>query len=58
VAVVEQTQARTQLQPGRIALTALAGLLWLLGWLAGTVWSAVLWSGTAIKLGWTDSRRR
>jgi hypothetical protein len=57
VAVLEQvdTQSR-QLRVGRAALLALAGVLWLLGWLAGWLWRAVLWSGAAIKLGWTDSR--
>jgi hypothetical protein len=57
VAVVEQAPTRTRrVDVARVVLLPLAGLLWLLGWLAGTIWSAVLWSGAAIKLGWTDSR--
>jgi hypothetical protein len=59
VAVLEQTHtANRQLQVGRIVLTVLAAPLWLLGWLAGTVALAILWMCAAIKLGWTDSRRR
>ena len=57
MAVVEQAPTRTsRVDIARIMLLPLAGLLWLLGWLPGKVWSAVLWSGAAIKLGWTDSR--
>jgi hypothetical protein len=57
MAVVERVNSQTRrVDVARIMLLPLAGLLWLLGFAAGKIWSTVLWSGAAIKLGWTDSR--
>jgi hypothetical protein len=57
MAAIEQVSTRTRrIDAARVVLLPLAGLLWLLGFAAGKIWSAVLWSGAAIKLGWTDSR--
>lgn len=48
-------------RPGRTILLALAGLLYALGWLVakafGLAWLAVAWTGTAVKVGWTDGRK-
>lgn len=47
-------------QFGRAVLTAIAAVLFGLGWLAakavGVVWLAVAWSWTAVRLGWTEAR--
>lgn len=44
----------------RTALTALAGLLWLIGFAMAKafalVWFAAAWAWTAIRLGWSDAR--
>jgi hypothetical protein len=37
-----------------ILLTVLAGVLWLLGWLAAKVSLAALWMVAAVGLGWSD----
>lgn len=54
------TEAR-EVHFGRTVLTLIAGLLWCIGWLAaktlGTIWLAVAWSCTAVKVGWVDARR-
>lgn len=55
------TQEARQVRFWRTVLTALAGLLFGLGWLAakacGVVWLAVVWSVTAARLGWQEARR-
>ena len=52
-------QAR-QVRPGRTLLLALAGILYGIGWLTakafGILWFAVAWTGTAVKVGWSDAR--
>lgn len=44
----------------RTVLTAIAGVLYGLGWLAGRtftlLWRAVAWVGVAVKVGWQDAR--
>jgi uncharacterized membrane protein YciS (DUF1049 family) len=42
----------------RALLTALAAVLFALGWVAGKIALALSWTGAAIKLGWTDARKR
>lgn len=41
--------------------TALAGLLWGLGWLTAKafalVWLALAWAVVAVRVGWADGRR-
>lgn len=48
-------------RPGRTILLALAGLLYALGWIVakafGLLWFAAAWTGTAVKVGWTDARK-
>lgn len=55
MAVVEQT---SQAPPGRAALVAVAGVLWLLGWLVGKVCVATVWVWAALQVGWLDARAR
>lgn len=47
---------------GRTVLTALAGVLYLLGYgtarVAGAVWLGLVWAYTAVALGWHDARTR
>jgi hypothetical protein len=54
------TSEARQIRFRRIALTLLAGLLWLIGWTTGKtlggIWLALAWSMTAIRLGWTEAR--
>lgn len=45
----------------RTVATALAGLLWGIGWLAAKTcaltWLALAWSVVAVRVGWADARR-
>jgi hypothetical protein len=45
---------------GRAVLTAVAAVLFGIGWLAakvvGVVWLTIAWSWTAVRLGWTEAR--
>lgn len=42
-----------------LALLTLGGLLYGIGWTARRViWPALVWMGTAVKLGWEDGRKR
>ncbi|MFJ9114473.1 hypothetical protein ACIRJO_02875 [Streptomyces sp. NPDC102394] len=55
------TEQARQVKFWRSVLTALAGLLFGLGWLAAKtfalLWLAGVWSVTAVKLGWQEARR-
>jgi hypothetical protein len=48
-------------RPGRTILLSLAGLLYALGWLTAKafagLWFAAAWTGTAVRVGWTDARK-
>lgn len=67
VAVLERvpldriTVEAQEVRPGRTLLLALAGLLYGIGWLTakafGLLWFAAVWTGTAVKVGWTDARK-
>lgn len=57
-----------QADVGKLALTALAAVLYSIGWIAGKVFTIVarilvlairgaVWAGLAVKLGWTESRK-
>lgn len=59
-------QAR-EIEFGRILLTTLAAILYVVGWLAaktvvligkvlGAVWLGLAWSAVAVKVGWTEAR--
>jgi hypothetical protein len=57
MAVVERTETQTrQLEVRRILLTTLAAPLWLLGFLSGKAWLAILWLCVAVRVGWMDAR--
>lgn len=61
VATLDQVSARARdIHLGRVLLTALAAVLFALGWLAArTVTGAVtvtLWCAAAVALGWRDAR--
>jgi hypothetical protein len=43
---------------GRMLLTALAALLYLLGWLPARAVAALGWAIAAVKVGWAEGRRR
>lgn len=55
------TAEARQIQLGRAILTAIAAVLYLIGWVPSrvtqAVWMALAWSGTAVKVGWVDARR-
>lgn len=54
------TQARltaSTLTPGRAFLAILTGVLFAVGWLAAKSWFAVVWTMTAVSLGWQDAQR-
>ena len=52
-------QAR-RVEFARTVLTILAGLFWLVGWLAGKslglIWLGLAWSAAAVRVGWSDAR--
>lgn len=54
------TEAK-QVRPGRTFLLAVAGLLYAVGWVTakafGLMWLAAAWTGTAVKVGWSDARK-
>jgi hypothetical protein len=60
VPVDEITARARQARPGRAILTAIAAILFALGWLAARtltgLWLALAWSGTAVKVGWQAGR--
>lgn len=42
----------------RALVTGLAAVLFGVGWLAGrVVWPALVWSATAVRLGWDEGRK-
>jgi hypothetical protein len=41
----------------RAVLTAVAAVLYALGWAAGTVWLPVAWAGTAVLVGFREATR-
>ena len=54
---LEQGSTRPrQIDVRRMALTALAAPLWLLGCLVGAVSVAAVWVCMAVRLGWLDAR--
>jgi len=60
---LERINAEAQeINLAKTLLTVLAGVLWLIGWVAGkiigTVVVAITWSLAAVKVGWADARSR
>ena len=42
----------------RLLLTGLTAVLFAAGWMAGrVVWPALVWSATAVRLGWEEGRK-
>lgn len=60
VPVERITAEAREIRLGRTLLTLLAGLFYVLGWLAAkivnVVWFAAAWSFTAVKVGWVEGR--
>lgn len=63
------TAEARQIDSKRVALTLIAAVLYGVGWLAARVWGvvgavlvalwrALVWSATAVKIGWVDARSR
>ena len=48
-------QARS-VHAGRLLLTLIAGFFFLLGWLAGQAFLAVVWCCVAVKVGWQEAK--
>ena len=42
---------------GRLLLTLIAGLFYLIGWVAARFFFALAWCGAAVKVGWQEGRR-
>lgn len=55
------TQAR-EIRFSRVFLTVLASMFYGLGWITaktfGVVWLAMTWTAVAVKVGWTEGRRK
>jgi hypothetical protein len=56
VAIEQAAPNSRRLDLHRYALLTLAAPLWLLGFLSGKAWLAILWLGVAVKVGWMDAR--
>ena len=54
------TDRARAIRPGRSVLTALAAVLFALGWVvakaSGVVWLALTWSAAAVQIGWEEAR--
>lgn len=48
------TQAR-EVRFARTVLTLIAAVFYAVGWVAAMVWLAVVWCGTAVKVGWQEA---
>jgi hypothetical protein len=56
------TDRARQIQFSRVLLTVLAGTFYALGWITartfGVIWLAMTWTAVAVKVGWTEGRRK
>lgn len=56
------TARARQIQFSRVLLTVLAGVFYGLGWITartfGVIWLAMTWTAVAVKVGWTEGRRK
>lgn len=50
------TAEARQVRLGRLLLTAIAGLFWLVGWTVGKAALAVVWCAVAVRVGWQEAR--
>ena len=55
MSTVERHRAR--LSVGAAALTAVAAVLFALGWMAGFLASSAVWIAAAVRVGWSEGRR-
>lgn len=54
---VEEIATRAhQARPGRIFVTVILGVFFLLGWLAGKAWYGLADCAVAVRLGWEHGR--
>ncbi len=54
---IERIRAEAgQANAGRVLLKLLVGVFFLVGWLAATVFTSLVWCGSAVKVGWQDAR--
>ena len=62
VPVDEITRQARDVHPGRALLTAIAAVLFAAGWVAAktfaVLWLALVWSFTAVKVGWQEGHNR
>lgn len=58
VPVDDITERARQVDFSRVLLTLLALIPFLVGWLAGSLFMAVAWTGAAVKAGWMQARQR
>jgi hypothetical protein len=45
------------LTPGRALLAVLTGVLFAVGWLSAKAWFGVVWTATAVQVGWQDAQQ-
>lgn len=58
VPVDDITDRARQVHLGRVLLTVVAAVFFSIGWIAGAAFMAIAWCGTAVKVGWVESRHR
>jgi hypothetical protein len=46
-----------RVQLGRVLLTLLAGVFYLLGWSVAKLFGALVWCAVAVKVGWSEGRK-
>lgn len=49
----EAKRTAATVSPGRVLLTVLTGVFFVVGWLAAKTWFALVWMVTAVRVGWT-----
>lgn len=55
----ERVAARaSEVRVGQILLALIAAPFYVLGFIAGIVWAAVVWIVAAVQIGFADARRR
>lgn len=45
-----------QVRFGRLLLTLIAAVFYVIGWLAGRAFLAMAWCGVAVRVGWQEGR--
>lgn len=57
VPVDEIAAEAERLRPGRLLLTLLVGVFYVIGWLAGKASVGVAFAWAGVKVGWTEARK-